>query len=65
MPLPAYGTWQISDDQVSSAIKSALDAGYRHFDCAYIYGNEEAIGSAFQQVFQSGKVLNEFSVYSI
>ena len=37
----------------------ALDAGYRHFDTAYIYVNEAAIGEVFDRWIRSGKVKRE------
>ena len=36
--------------EVATAAPDALDAGYRHFDCAAVYGNEEAIGHALQKL---------------
>ncbi len=33
---------------LSNAIKAAIHAGYRHFDCAYIYHNEQIIGQAIR-----------------
>jgi diketogulonate reductase-like aldo/keto reductase len=32
-----------------TAVKSAIASGYRHFDCAYIYHNEEHIGRAIRE----------------
>ncbi|CAD7932645.1 unnamed protein product [Amoebophrya sp. A25] len=51
-PAAAYGTYKVgrssgdSTDPVAveSAIKAALDAGYRCFDCAQFYENEKEIG---------------------
>ena len=34
---------------LTTAIKSAINSGYRHFDCAYIYFNEEVIGRAIRE----------------
>lgn len=42
--------------QVKQAVIWALEAGYRHIDCASIYGNEAEIGEALQEEFGEGKV---------
>lgn len=36
-----------------------IEAGYRHIDCASIYGNEKEIGVALDEVFTTGKVNRE------
>jgi diketogulonate reductase-like aldo/keto reductase len=41
------------------AVKTALEVGFRHFDCAERYRNEHAIGDAMQAVFNSGTVRRE------
>ena len=46
MPLLGFGTWPISDDEVTEAVHTALEAGYRHLDTATAYGNEAGIGRA-------------------
>lgn len=53
------GTWKSDDKKVKHAIKTALHNGYRHIDCAAIYGNEAAIGEAFTEVFAEGKIKRE------
>lgn len=42
--------------QVKQAVVWALEAGYRHIDCAAIYGNEVEIGEALQDTLGPGKV---------
>jgi alcohol dehydrogenase (NADP+) len=42
--------------RVKLAVKEAIKAGYRHIDCAAIYGNEREIGEALQECFQEGLV---------
>lgn len=42
--------------QVKQAVSWALEAGYRHIDCAAIYGNEVEIGEALQETLSPGKV---------
>lgn len=42
--------------QVKQAVIWALEAGYRHIDCAAIYGNEAEIGEALQETLGPGKV---------
>jgi 2,5-diketo-D-gluconate reductase A len=46
MPLLGFGTWPISDADVTAAVQIALEAGYRHIDTATGYGNEAGIGRA-------------------
>jgi len=50
---------QVKRDKVGAAVKTAIAAGYRHLDCAYIYHNEAEIGSALRQVFAEGTVCRE------
>ncbi|XP_012256104.2 aldo-keto reductase family 1 member B1-like [Athalia rosae] len=58
MPVIGLGTWQGIDDPsvVSQAVKDAIDAGYRHFDCAMRYGNEDVIGRAIHEKIREGVV---------
>ncbi|CAM4702375.1 unnamed protein product [Lepidochelys olivacea] len=43
-------------DAAQEALQVALDAGYRHFDCAYFYQNEAAIGAAFEKMLGEGRL---------
>ena len=53
------GTWKSDTKEIKTAIHAALDAGYRHIDCAYVYGNEVAIGEALQQYFTDHNLKRE------
>ncbi|XP_012283259.1 aldose reductase-like [Orussus abietinus] len=61
IPVLGLGTWQGSDHPsvVEEAIKDAVDAGYRHFDCAMVYGNEKDIGKALCEKIAEGVVKRE------
>lgn len=49
IPTVGFGTWQIPDGDVAyDAVSFALDAGYRHIDTAYVYGNEKSVGRAIR-----------------
>ncbi len=56
MPALGLGTWQAKPGEVGEAVVSAIRAGYRHIDCAPIYGNEKEIGEAFAEVLGEGLV---------
>jgi 2,5-diketo-D-gluconate reductase B len=44
IPTIGLGTWQLNGDVGVNITKEALKLGYRHLDCALIYGNEKEIG---------------------
>jgi diketogulonate reductase-like aldo/keto reductase len=59
MPAAGFGTL-IPDPLVTKqATKTALEVGFRHFDCAERYRNEAAVGEAMQGVFRAGTVRRE------
>lgn len=59
MPLFGLGTWKSKPDEVRKAVIEALEAGYRHIDCASIYGNEEEVGAGLKEKFSDGTVKRE------
>jgi diketogulonate reductase-like aldo/keto reductase len=52
--LGTFGSDHVSHDVVAEAVKYAASIGYRHFDCASVYGNEEQIGRTFKAMFHNG-----------
>lgn len=46
MPQLGFGVFQIPEDQTEQVVRDAVDAGFRLFDTAAAYGNEEALGRA-------------------
>ena len=54
MHLLPYSTLQTKPGAVGAAVEIALKAGYRHLDCAHIYGNEAEIGETLQKCFKEG-----------
>ncbi len=59
MPALGLGTWKSESGEVYEVIRMAIGIGYRHFDCAAIYGNEAEIGQAFADAFAAGDVKRE------
>jgi len=59
MPVVGLGTWQSKPGVVGAAVETALSVGYKHIDCAHVYGNEPEIGEVFSKVFSEGVIKRE------
>ncbi len=49
-----FGSDHVTHEQVAEAVIGAAEVGYRHIDCAEVYGNEDFIGRSLEQVMRSG-----------
>ena len=56
--IPALGFGTLIPDPLATkqSTKTALEVGFRHFDCAERYRNEEAVGDALQEVIKAGTI---------
>jgi alcohol dehydrogenase (NADP+) len=52
--LGTFGSDRFTADEIAEAVLGAATIGYRHFDCAAVYGNEKEIGVSFQKIISSG-----------
>jgi diketogulonate reductase-like aldo/keto reductase len=52
--LGTFGSDHVSPSEVANAVKGAAAIGYRHFDCASVYGNEDAVGAALEVIMRGG-----------
>lgn len=49
IPKQGFGVYQINDqEECERVVREAAEVGYRLFDTAWIYGNEEAVGKALE-----------------
>src|SRR5579859_156595 len=62
--LGTFGSDSVSAEQVAEAVRGAAAAGYRHFDCASVYGNEPEVGASLEAVMESGVKREELWVTS-
>jgi diketogulonate reductase-like aldo/keto reductase len=62
MPFVGLGTYKSEDgSSLVEAVKAAVKSGYRHFDCAYIYSNEQHVGKGIKEAIEesNGKLKRE------
>ena len=59
MPALGFGTLIPDAGVTLTATRDALEAGFRHFDCAERYGNEGEVGRALQAGFAAGGIARQ------
>lgn len=62
--LGTFGSDHVDGAQVAAAVLDAAELGYRHFDCAAVYGNESLIGDALQSVWETIAPREDFWITS-
>lgn len=66
IPQVGLGVWQTPNETAVTAVKVALENGYRHVDTAAVYGNEDGVGEgirasgvARRDIFLTTKLWND------
>lgn len=62
--LGTFGSDRFSGETVAAAVKDAIELGYRHIDCAAVYGNEHLIGHSLKEALRSGVAREELWITS-
>ena len=52
--LGTFGSDRFSGESIAQSVIGAAEVGYRHFDCAAVYGNEHLIGKSLQVIMGGG-----------
>lgn len=59
MPLLGLGVWKVPREATATNVYEAIQAGWRHFDCACDYGNEIEVGQGIARAIAEGLVVRE------
>jgi len=62
--LGTFGSDSVSAEAVAASVVVAASLGYRHIDCASVYGNEKEIGGAIQTLVRGGLPRDELWITS-
>ncbi len=62
--LGTFGSDCYSSEDIAFAVKEAIEMGYRHIDCAAVYGNEHLIGESLQEAMDNGIKREELFITS-
>lgn len=56
IPSLGFGTWNLDRSNASEAVSLAIQAGYRHIDCAAAYGNQKEVGVGIADGIQKARI---------
>ena len=59
MPMIGFGTSGMDPEDTYDAVRTAISVGFRHFDCAPIYKNQQEVGEAINDAIAEGEVTRE------
>jgi alcohol dehydrogenase (NADP+) len=59
-----FGSDRFTSEQIAEAVKGAAEVGFRLFDCASVYGNEDLIGKVFKDIMATGIKREELFITS-
>ncbi len=62
--LGTFGSDRFKGEEIAAAVVGAAGVGYRHFDCASVYGNEHLIGQALARIQRGGVKREELWITS-
>ena len=62
--LGTFGSDHVTANEIAESVKGAAAVGYRHFDCAPVYGNEPEIGASCEEILSSGIRRNDLWITS-
>jgi diketogulonate reductase-like aldo/keto reductase len=57
--LGTFGSDHVEPKEIARSVRFAICNGYRHIDCASVYGNEAIIGEVFEELFKDNVVKRE------
>lgn len=59
LPSVGLGLWKVAPKDCGGVVREAIEVGYRHFDSACDYANEEAVGQGIREAIDSGLCARE------
>ncbi len=62
--LGTFGSDRFTADQIAEAVLGAIEAGYRHIDCAAVYANQKEIGESLRKAMRMGVKREELWITS-
>lgn len=62
--LGTFGSDRYDGEQIAEAVQGAIRAGYRHIDCAAVYGNEHLVGQSLREALAGGLPREELWITS-